>query len=137
MTARLLGSCLGLSEGPVSMRETVMSQQSVRQAARRSALDAQAVLRKETPVRNWQSTAMAPCSLASLAHGSANAHSSCRVKGFRVRTRRTPSHHRDHAEQAGQVAQDIPVNHSWPPSHPFSSRRSITFVVVAIAWLVR
>ena len=90
-----------------------MSEQSVRQAVR-----AKAALRKETPVRNWQSTAMAPCSLASLAHGSANAHSSCRVKGFRVRTRRTPSHHRDHAEQAGRVAQDIPVNHSRPPSHP-------------------
>jgi hypothetical protein len=50
---------------------------------------AKAVPRMETPVRNWQSTAMAPCSLASLAHGSANAHSSCRVKGFRVRTRDT------------------------------------------------
>ena len=37
---------LGLNERP-SIRETVMSQQSVRQAARRSALDAQAVLRKE------------------------------------------------------------------------------------------
>ncbi len=47
MTARLVGSGLGLSEGPVSMRGDVMSQQSVRQAARRSALDAQAVLRKE------------------------------------------------------------------------------------------
>ena len=47
MTAQVLGSCLGLSESPVSMRETVMSQQSVRQAARRAALDAQAVRRKE------------------------------------------------------------------------------------------
>jgi hypothetical protein len=47
VTARVVGSCLGLGERPVSMRETVMSQHSVRQAARRSALDAQAVLRKE------------------------------------------------------------------------------------------
>ena len=52
MTARVVGSGLGLSERPVSIRTgvdrgDVMSQQSVRQAARRSALDAQAVLRKE------------------------------------------------------------------------------------------
>jgi hypothetical protein len=47
MTAGPVGSAIGLSERSVSMRETVMSQQSVRQAARRAALDAQAVLRKE------------------------------------------------------------------------------------------
>jgi hypothetical protein len=47
MTAGPVGSAIGLSERPVSMRETVMSQQSVRQAARRAALDAQAVRRKE------------------------------------------------------------------------------------------
>jgi hypothetical protein len=47
MTAGPVGSAIGLSESPVSMRETVMSQQSVRQAARRAALDAQAVRRKE------------------------------------------------------------------------------------------
>jgi hypothetical protein len=47
MTARVVVSGLRVSEGAVSMRETVMSQQSVRQAARRSALDAQAVLRKQ------------------------------------------------------------------------------------------
>ena len=48
---------LGLSERPVSTRTgvdrgDVMSQQSVRQAARRSALDAQAVLRKNGPTGN-------------------------------------------------------------------------------------
>jgi hypothetical protein len=51
MTARVVGSCLRLTERPVSIRETVMTQQSVRQAARRSALDAQAVLRKERAER--------------------------------------------------------------------------------------
>jgi hypothetical protein len=39
-------SRLGLSEGPVSKGD-VMSEHSVRQAARRSALNAQAILRKE------------------------------------------------------------------------------------------
>jgi hypothetical protein len=47
MTAGPVGSAIGLSESPVSMRETVMSQQSVRQAARRAALDAQAVRRRD------------------------------------------------------------------------------------------
>ena len=47
MTAGPVGSAIGLSERPVSIRETVMTQQSVRQAARRAALNAQAVLRKE------------------------------------------------------------------------------------------
>src|SRR5688572_19599271 len=47
MTAGPVGSAIGLSERPVSIRETVMTQQSVRQAARRAALDAQVVLRKK------------------------------------------------------------------------------------------
>jgi hypothetical protein len=47
MTAGPVGSAIGLRERPVSIGETVMTQQSVRQAARRAALDAQAVLRKE------------------------------------------------------------------------------------------
>jgi hypothetical protein len=51
MTAGRVGSAIGLSERPVSMRETVMSQQSVRQAARRAALDAQAVRRKDRAER--------------------------------------------------------------------------------------
>ena len=46
MTAQLRRRWLG-RHGSMAMRETVMRQQSVRQAARRSALDAQAVLRKE------------------------------------------------------------------------------------------
>jgi hypothetical protein len=47
MTAQVLSRCLGLSEMPVSMSGDVMSHQSVRQAVRRSASNAQAVLRKE------------------------------------------------------------------------------------------
>ena len=66
MTARLVGSGLGLSEGPVSMRETVMSQQSVRQAARRSALDAQAVLRKERADRERRLEGLAVAVLTAL-----------------------------------------------------------------------
>jgi hypothetical protein len=50
---------LGLGEGPVSMREMVMSQQSARRAARRSALDAQAVLRKERADRERRLEALA------------------------------------------------------------------------------
>jgi hypothetical protein len=42
-----LGSGLWVSERPVSIGETVLSQQAMRQAARRSALDAQAARRKE------------------------------------------------------------------------------------------
>jgi hypothetical protein len=47
--ARVVGGGLGLSEGAGVDEETVMSQQAVRQAARRAALDAQAVLRKNMP----------------------------------------------------------------------------------------
>jgi hypothetical protein len=49
VTARVVGGGLGLSEGAGVDEETVMSQQAVRQAARRAALDAQAVLRKNVP----------------------------------------------------------------------------------------
>src|SRR5215218_10813195 len=41
----------GLGEGAMARRDPVMSQQSVRQAVRRSALDAQAVRRKERAER--------------------------------------------------------------------------------------
>jgi hypothetical protein len=51
MTAGRVGSAIGLSERPVSMRETVMSQRSVRQAARRAALDAQAARRRDRAER--------------------------------------------------------------------------------------
>jgi hypothetical protein len=61
-----VGSCLGLSERPVSMRETVMNQQSVRQAARRAALDAQAVLRKERAGRERRLEGLAVAVLTAI-----------------------------------------------------------------------
>jgi hypothetical protein len=66
MTAGPVSSAIGLSERPVSIRETVMSQQSVRQAARRSALDAQAVLRKERADRERRLEALAVAVLTAL-----------------------------------------------------------------------
>ena len=62
---------LGLSERPVSIRTggdrgDVMSQQSVRQAARRSALDAQAVLRKERADRERRLEGLAVAVLTAL-----------------------------------------------------------------------
>jgi hypothetical protein len=59
-------SCLGLSERPVSMTETVMNQQSVRQAARRAALDAQAVLRKERADRERRLEGLAVAVLTAI-----------------------------------------------------------------------
>jgi hypothetical protein len=66
MTAGPVVSAIGLSEGPVSMRETVMSQQSVRQAARRAALDAQAVLRKERADRERRIEGLAVAVLTAI-----------------------------------------------------------------------
>jgi hypothetical protein len=62
---------LGLSERPVSKRTgvdrgDVMSQQLARQAARRSALDAQAVLRKERADRERRLEALAVAVLTAL-----------------------------------------------------------------------
>jgi hypothetical protein len=64
-------SGLGLSERPVSIRPggdrgDVMSQQSVRMAARRWALDAQAVLRKERADRERRLEALAVVVLTAL-----------------------------------------------------------------------
>jgi hypothetical protein len=59
-------SCLGLSERPVSMTETVMNQQSVRQAARRAALDAQAVLRKQRADRERRLEGLAVAVLTAI-----------------------------------------------------------------------
>ena len=66
VTAGPVGSAIGLSERPVSIRETVMSQQSVRQAARRAALDAQAVLRKERADRERRLEGLAVAVLTAL-----------------------------------------------------------------------
>src|SRR5215207_9819200 len=62
---------LGLSERPVSIKDrwrwgVVMSQQAMRQAARRSALDAQAVLRKERADRERRREALAVAVLTAL-----------------------------------------------------------------------
>ena len=64
-------SGLGLSERPVSIRTgvdrgDVMSQHSVRQAARRSALDAQAILRKERADRERRLEGLAVAVLTAL-----------------------------------------------------------------------
>jgi hypothetical protein len=59
---------LGLNERPVSIRETVMSQQSVRQAARRSALDAQAALREERVDRERRLEGLAVEALTALSN---------------------------------------------------------------------
>jgi hypothetical protein len=59
-------SCLRLNEGAGVHKEDVMSQQLVRQAARRSALDAQAVLRKERTDREHRLEALAVAVLTAL-----------------------------------------------------------------------
>ena len=59
-------SGLGVGEGPGSMGGMVMSQQSVRQAARRSALDAQAILRKERADRERRIEGLAVAVLTAL-----------------------------------------------------------------------
>jgi hypothetical protein len=86
VTARVLGSCLRLSEGPVSMRGEVMSQQSVRQAARRSALDAQAVLRKQRADRERRLEALAVAVLTALGERDALIRDPERRAGQALRT---------------------------------------------------
>ena len=66
VTGGLFGSGLGLIEGPAAVSETVMSQQSVRQAARRSALDAQAARRKERADRERRLEALAVAVMTAL-----------------------------------------------------------------------
>jgi hypothetical protein len=72
MTAGVVVDCLRLSERPVSIkagldRGDVMSQQLVRQAARRWALDAQAVLRKKRADRERRLEGLAVAVLTVLA----------------------------------------------------------------------
>jgi hypothetical protein len=71
MTARVTGTAYDVSERPVSIRTgvdrgDVVSQQSVRQAARRSALDAHAVVRKERADRERRLEALAVTMLTAL-----------------------------------------------------------------------
>jgi len=65
MTARVVGSRLRRDKGSVDEGD-VMSQQSVRQAARRSALDARAVRRKERADRERRLEALAVAVLTAL-----------------------------------------------------------------------
>ena len=91
MTARVVGSGLRLNERPVSIRTgvdkgDVMSQQSVRQAARRSALDAQAVLRKERADRERRLERLAVAVLTALGERDAAVRDAERRAGQALRT---------------------------------------------------
>ena len=82
---------LGLSERPVSIRPggdggDVMSQQSVRQAARRSALDAQAARRKERADRERRLEALAVAVLTALAERDALVRDAEQRAGQALRT---------------------------------------------------
>ena len=82
---------LGLSGRPVSIddwcrKEDVMTQQSVRQAARRSALDAQAVLRKERADRERRLEALAVAVLTALGERDALVRDAERRAGQALRT---------------------------------------------------
>jgi hypothetical protein len=82
---------LGLSERPVSIRPggdggDVMSQQSVRLAARRSALDAQAVLRKERADRERRLEVLAVAVLTALGEREALVRDAERRAGQALRT---------------------------------------------------
>jgi hypothetical protein len=63
-----------------------MSQQSVRQAARRSALDTQAVLRKERADRERRLEALAVAVLTALGEGDALTRVAVRRAGHALRT---------------------------------------------------
>src|SRR5215211_8033713 len=82
---------LGLSERPVSIRPggdrgDEMSQHSVRQAARRSALDAQAARRKERADRERRLEALAVAVLTALGEGDALVREAERRAGQALRT---------------------------------------------------
>jgi hypothetical protein len=82
---------LGLSETPVSIgpgvdRGDVMSQHSVRQAARRSALDAQAARRKERADRERRIEALAVVVLTALGERDALVRDAERRAGQALRT---------------------------------------------------
>jgi hypothetical protein len=68
------------------MRETVMTQQSVRQAARRSALDAQAVLRKERADRERRLERLAVAVLTALGERDAAVRDTERCAGQALQT---------------------------------------------------
>jgi hypothetical protein len=86
MTAGLVGSGLRLSERPVSMRETVMNQQAMRRAARRSALDAQPVRRKDRADRERRLEGLAVAVLTALGEGDGAVRDAERRAGEALRT---------------------------------------------------
>jgi hypothetical protein len=78
--------CLRLNEGAGVDKGDVMSQQSVRQAARRSALDAQAALRKERADRERRHEALAVAVLTALGQRDAFVRDAERRAGQALRT---------------------------------------------------
>jgi hypothetical protein len=66
VTAQLVGSGLRLNEWTGVDKETVMNQQAMRQAARRSALDVQAIRRKERADRERRLEKLAVAVLTAL-----------------------------------------------------------------------
>ena len=86
MTARLVGSGLRPSKGSGVDEEMVMSQQAMRQAARRSALDAQAVLRKERADRERRLERLAVAVLTALGERDAAVRDAERRAGAALQT---------------------------------------------------
>jgi hypothetical protein len=86
MTAQPVGAGLGPGEGAIARRDPVVSQQSVRQAARRSALDAQAALRKERADRERRLEGLAVAVLTALAERDALVWDAERRAGQALRT---------------------------------------------------
>src|SRR5829696_8080113 len=85
MTARVVGSRLRRDKGTVGKGD-VMSQQSVRQAVRRSALDARAVRRKERADRERRLEALAVAVLTALGERDALVQDAERRAGQALRT---------------------------------------------------
>jgi hypothetical protein len=86
MTARVVGSGLRPSKGSGVDEEMVMSQQAMRQAARRSALDAQAVLRKEGADRERRLERLAVAVLTALGERDAAVRDAERRAGKALQT---------------------------------------------------
>jgi hypothetical protein len=90
MTARVVGSGLRPSKRPVSMRE-IDESHAMRQAARRSALDAQAILRKERADRERRLQGVAVAVLTALGErGAAVRDAERRAGGLQIMTRGGP-----------------------------------------------
>jgi hypothetical protein len=86
MTARDVASRLRLEERAGVDEGDVMSQQSVRQAARRSALDAQAILRRERADRERRLEGLAVAVLTALGERDAAIRDSEKRAGMALQT---------------------------------------------------